>query len=127
MACRWLNLWKNEKGQSLVEFAIVVIPLLLLVLGIVEFGWLFNGQIVLTSSAREGARVAAVGGTETEIKLAVTEHVSGSAVSVADGSVNISKVGEKVTVTVGGQIEPLVGFFVHNAVNLTAEAVMRNE
>lgn len=51
---------KSESGQSLVEFALIVPILIILLFGIIEFGWLFNGQITVTSAAREGARTAAV-------------------------------------------------------------------
>jgi len=59
---RKLRLLKNEKGQSLVEFALVLPVLMMILLGIIEFGWLFNAQITLTSAAREGARVYAIEG-----------------------------------------------------------------
>ena len=51
---------KNEKGQSLVEFALVVPMLLLLVIGIAEFGRAWMTQNILTGAVREAARIAAV-------------------------------------------------------------------
>ena len=52
--------WKNERGAAAVEFALVF-PLLILVLfGIIEFGAMFNAQLLVTSAARESARVMAV-------------------------------------------------------------------
>ena len=53
---------KNEKGQSLVEFAIAVPLLLLLVIGIAEFGRAWMTQNILTGAVREAARVAVVPG-----------------------------------------------------------------
>jgi Flp pilus assembly protein TadG len=44
----------------MVEFAIVVIPLLGLLFGIIEFGWSLNQQQDVRYGAREGARNAAV-------------------------------------------------------------------
>ena len=44
---------KNEKGQSLVEFALVVPLLLLLVIGIAEFGRAWMTKNILTGAARE--------------------------------------------------------------------------
>lgn len=73
-----VNKRKRESGQSLVEFALIVPLLILIVLGIIEFGWIFNGKITTTSAAREGARVAAVpAGTDVRIKSAVDNHISG--------------------------------------------------
>src|SRR5687767_11975706 len=50
--------WRSEKGTALVEAA-VTIPLLLLVsVGIFEFGRAYQTWQVITNAAREGARVA---------------------------------------------------------------------
>ena len=50
--------WRSEKGAALVEAA-VTLPLLLLVsVGIFEFGRAYQTWQVLTNAAREGARVA---------------------------------------------------------------------
>jgi Flp pilus assembly protein TadG len=51
---------ENEKGQSLVEFALVVPMLLVLVFGIAEFGRAWMTQNILTGAAREAVRLAAV-------------------------------------------------------------------
>lgn len=51
---------KNQKGATAVEFAIVVLLLLTLIFGIIEFSlFLFNKQ-VLTNACREGARTGVV-------------------------------------------------------------------
>jgi len=59
-AKRILNAVKNEKGQNLVEFALVVPLLLLLVIGIFEFGRAWMTQNILTGAAREAVRILAV-------------------------------------------------------------------
>jgi len=51
---------KNEKGQSLVEFALVVPLLLLLVVGIFEFGRAWMTKNIVTGAAREAVRIYAV-------------------------------------------------------------------
>src|SRR5687768_15766580 len=48
----------HERGQALVEFAAVLLPLLLIVVGIVQFGFLFGANVTLTNAAREAARAA---------------------------------------------------------------------
>lgn len=53
----------SDRGAAAVEFALVLPLLLLLVFGIVDFGRAYNMQIALTQGAREGVRVAALGGT----------------------------------------------------------------
>ncbi|HEY5436591.1 MAG TPA: TadE/TadG family type IV pilus assembly protein [Candidatus Limnocylindrales bacterium] len=51
---------RAEEGQGLVEFALVLTPLLLLLLGIVQFGFIFNTYITVTSAAREAARSGSI-------------------------------------------------------------------
>jgi hypothetical protein len=51
---------KKDRGANLVEFAILMPLLLLLLIGIVEFGWVFAQNLDVRHGAREGARLAAV-------------------------------------------------------------------
>lgn len=51
---------KREKGQALLEFALVLPMLLLIVCGILDFGWIYYNQLAIANSAREGARFAVV-------------------------------------------------------------------
>lgn len=51
---------RGDAGASLVEFAFVAPFLLLLLLGIIEFGYLFGQNNEIRHAAREGARYAAV-------------------------------------------------------------------
>src|SRR5262245_37924584 len=48
---------RSERGAELIEFALVLPLLLLVVLGIVDFGFVFQRLEVVTNAAREGARV----------------------------------------------------------------------
>jgi Flp pilus assembly protein TadG len=54
------NIRRNEKGQAMVEFAIVLPILLVLVFGIIQFGITFNHYLTLTDAVRVGARQASV-------------------------------------------------------------------
>lgn len=49
-----------SRGQALVEFAIVVMPLILIVVGIIQFGLLYGAHVTLTNAAREGARAGTI-------------------------------------------------------------------
>jgi Flp pilus assembly protein TadG len=53
---------RSERGAAAVEFALVMPLLFLLVFGIIEFGFIFNKELGVTHSAREGARVYALNG-----------------------------------------------------------------
>jgi Flp pilus assembly protein TadG len=50
----------QPRGQALVEFAAVLLPILLVVVGIIQFGLLFNANVTITNAAREGARAATI-------------------------------------------------------------------
>ncbi len=57
--------WHSERGAELIEM-VVVLPLLLLVLfGIIDFGFMFQRYVVLTNAAMEGARVGILPGYDT--------------------------------------------------------------
>lgn len=66
---------RGEDGAALVEFALIAPLLILLVLGIVEFGWLFGQYNDVRHGAREGARFAAVNGGNVD---AITARVCSS-------------------------------------------------
>jgi Flp pilus assembly protein TadG len=97
---------EGERGQSVVEFGLVVVVLLLLVAGIVDFGRLLNAWIVVGASAREAARQAAVGRstaavTATARSFALVPGLDPGTVTVAlSYSASPPKAGDAVTVTV---------------------------
>jgi Flp pilus assembly protein TadG len=56
-----------EHGAELIEMAVVTPILLLLVMGIVDFGFMFQRYVVLTNAAVEGARVATLPGYDPTV------------------------------------------------------------
>lgn len=50
----------HPEGQALVEFAIVLLPVMLILVGIIQFGLLFGANVALTNAAREGARAGTI-------------------------------------------------------------------
>jgi TadE-like protein len=53
-----LRRWRSDSGAELIEFALAFPLLLLVVFGIIDFGFLFQQYEVVTNAAREGARIA---------------------------------------------------------------------
>jgi Flp pilus assembly protein TadG len=51
---------KNERGQTMTEFAFVLPILLVLLFGIIQFGIVFNNYVALTDAARAASRKGAV-------------------------------------------------------------------
>lgn len=47
---------RNHEGQALVEFALILPIALLILMGIIQFGFLFSGQIGVINAVREAAR-----------------------------------------------------------------------
>jgi len=54
------TLVSDERGQAAVEFALILPILMALLLGIIQFGIVFNNYVTITDAARAGARKAAV-------------------------------------------------------------------
>jgi Flp pilus assembly protein TadG len=88
------RLGRREKGQALVEIALILPVFLLLLLGIVQFGSVFRDYIALTDATRVGARQAAVARSIQPESARVPNVIS----KVEKAAVNLDKT--KMTVTV---------------------------
>jgi Flp pilus assembly protein TadG len=72
---------RNQQGQSMTEFALVLPILAMLLFGVIQFGIVFNNYITLTDAVRAGARKGAVarhlsnppGAVETTVRDAATD------------------------------------------------------
>ncbi len=60
-------LQRTRTGQSLAELALIMPLLLLMVLGVIDFGRLFGSYIALQNASREGARFASLYSTTVTI------------------------------------------------------------
>lgn len=123
----------KKRGQAMVEFALVLPILLIILLGIMEFGLVFHEYLVVTHAAREGARVAVLGGTDTEISSAVTRAADsidrGSLTTTIAPGVRVR--GNQVTVQVTNPV-PLVtplfsAIFPQNPFPVSGISIMRVE
>jgi Flp pilus assembly protein TadG len=82
---------RDDSGQALVEFALVLPMLLLLVFGIIEFGRAWNARQVLTDAAREGTRTMVVSEilpTDASVALAEASIRQGVRMALARGSLD---------------------------------------
>ena len=67
---------RSEKGAALLEAAITVPIILLISVGIFEFGRAYQTWQVLTNAAREGARMAVISGsTDTDVATRVRNYM----------------------------------------------------
>ncbi len=60
---------RAEAGQALTEFALLAPLLLLMLFGVIQFGFTLSGQIGLTNATREAARYAATVPTATSCQV----------------------------------------------------------
>jgi len=99
MSRRW-RWWRDEDGAELVEFAFVLPTLLLLIVGVVDFGLLFQKYEVVTNAAREGARVAILPGYGTaDVTARVNQYLTTGGLN---GTATVS-VGAPQALSVGSQ------------------------
>jgi len=95
---------RDEKGQAMAEFAIVLPVLCLVFFGIFQFGVLFNNYVTLTDAVRAGARTAAVSRDDADPVGAATTAVRNSSADLNQSSLNVTvtsswTAGSDVTVT----------------------------
>jgi Flp pilus assembly protein TadG len=95
---------RSERGQTMVEFTIVLPIFLMLVLGVAQLGVAFNNYITITDAARAGARQGAVSRTLPDPTGATTSRVRSSAANLDQAKLTVSVAspwtqGSDVTVT----------------------------
>ena len=94
---------RDQEGAAAVEFAIVAIVLIMLLTGIVQFGFTFFQYLEIVHAAREGARWASLGLDEGSVSDGETVRgrtaaaAPGLSTALTDDQIDISEV------TVGGQ------------------------
>lgn len=136
---------RDERGQALVEFALVAPVLLLLVLGILDFGRALNYYNQESQLVGQGARAAAVncnpdgtcGSTQVtgaSIQTQLAENYASGELnkktSVCISLPNGSNVGQPVKVTASYQFKflPLIGAAVGSpSITITASQTERQE
>ena len=117
---------RDESGAAAVEFALVFPMLMLVLFGIIEFGAMYNAQLMITGAAREGARSMAISGDPVTAKLDTLEAATG--VSLAAAEVSFSRatcaIGQDVSVVITHKQHFLTGMF-GATVDLTGKATRR--
>jgi Flp pilus assembly protein TadG len=132
-----LTRYRSEDGQAITEFALVLPILMALLLGIIQFGIVFNNYITLTDATRAGAREAATsrfrndGGASA--KTVVEKSAQGLNKAVLDPTIQITAApdwkttGNTVTVTASYPYKINILGLVIKAGNLTSTTKERLE
>lgn len=102
----------EDRGASLVEFALVAPLLFALLFGMIEFGWAFAQNLDVKHTAREAGRLAAVDSTEAEIE----SRVCNNDLLDSDNVQQIVRsgdtaVGGEATLTVSADLKQITGMF----------------
>ncbi|OEF99517.1 hypothetical protein BHF71_08850 [Vulcanibacillus modesticaldus] len=129
---KWLR--GKEEGQSLVEFSLVFPILLILLLGIIEFGQIFYSYLTIQNASRDGARYGSVWVTDTEIETIVlqkTKSLDQTSLTVTiSPAPNLRTSGGQIKVTIDYSltiIAPIWRDILPNPFPISAETVMRLE
>lgn len=121
---------KNDKGQGLVEFALILPIFLLIFVAIVDFGWVIFVKTNVNNAAREGARYYAVNEDSSEAAAVAANYLSflnDSSIDVSIQRVPLSNNNEAGICTVKTSVRPLVGLIFSQPIAVQSSAQMRLE
>ena len=134
----------GERGAELIEMAVALPLLLLVTMGIVDFGFLFQRYMVLTNAAMEAARIAVLPGySATDIRQRASAYAQAGGVP---GTVTVTSASVSLPSPAGGSgpgvrgvvsheyryryIGPVLGLFGGtslDSVRLTAQSTVRRQ
>jgi Flp pilus assembly protein TadG len=137
--------FRSQKGAALLEAAITIPLILMICVGIFEFGRAYQTWQVLTNASREGARAAVISGTkDTDVTTRVRNYMQGGALpNYATATVTITHnvpltgadTATRVQIDYPFQfivLQPVVRLVVPNAttgapITMHSSSLMRNE
>jgi Flp pilus assembly protein TadG len=108
----------RDRGIATLEFVIIMPVLLILLFGVMEYGWMLTKSGEIVNAAREGARAGArVDATNAEINAVVDARMADAGMGGVGYTTTITNavaIGDPVTVQISvpydGAVE-LIGFF----------------
>lgn len=135
---------RGERGAALLEAAVTIPIILLVSVGIFEFGRAYQTQQVLTNAAREGARLAVLEGpTDADVRTRVNAYLTGGGLtSLSDSNIQVNRLvplngatASQITITYPFQfmvLNPVVRLVAPTSktgqdIQMSAAALMRNE
>ena len=124
----------KENGQAVVEAALVIPLIIIMICGMIDFGWIFYNQLLINNCSREGARYAIVNSGSADLLSDVTDQVHSVYARNDDDDITvtvqvINGTDMKVTVTsVVKILTPIAGIFTEDQqIVLSSTSVMRIE
>lgn len=98
----------RENGAALVEFAVLLPLLIMVVLGIVEFGFALSQELDVRHGAREATRMIATDDYDLVTACNRMNLASGATITLAGAGAGV---GGEATVTVQAPLQTITGFF----------------
>jgi Flp pilus assembly protein TadG len=129
-----LRRMKDEKGQALTEFALVLPILLFLIMATIQFGFALNSYLVLTGLARDAARVGSVTNDDSEIHRTIQQNnptLDASKISITiSPSESARHRGDQIQISLKYPVPiivPLIGSITGDELLLSTSITMRVE
>ncbi len=94
----------KSRGQSLVEFALALPILLVIFLGIIQYGFMLYQKGLLTDIARDGARAAALYGTADSACKVIAKRGQDLGLPGIKGTISFDASDAKAALSFNGQI-----------------------
>lgn len=131
------RLLRSERGQTMVETAIVLPIVVFMLVAMVDAGRVFHAWLVVTNSAREGARAGATGQSADVVETRIEASMNGWLCDGADPDTTCSDNGNiqgtsgtALQIQVSREVtllSPLIAALWGNTVTLTGDATMQLE
>lgn len=121
---------KSEKGQSLVEFALILPVLVVLLLGVVDFGRVFHTYLTIDHAGREAARAASIGKSGLEAEQVAVASASSINLTLDHVVVNKGESGSDAEVIISypfSFMTPFISDFFSGNYEINNTTVMRVE
>ena len=128
----------TNRGQALIEFAMVVPLLAILLFGIIQYGFIFSAYMTLRHSAHQTARTLSLPNSDTNAanayliaSRAITPLTSANLGTPTVSVATVSKANDSISVQLSYGLPLIIRYVVPNAVGntltLTAQATYRTE
>jgi Flp pilus assembly protein TadG len=135
--------WSDDRGATMVEFALITFMYLILLFSVVEMGRMLIVYTALSNAAHAGTRYAIVHGSDltsgasgpgntTAVQTAVSNFAAAGLLNTSSLNTSVTyspnnKPGSTVTVTVTYTYDPLLGYFstiLNKTLGSTSEGVI---
>ena len=120
---------RGERGQAMVEAALVFPLLLMVAVGLVQLALFYHAPAVTTGAAQDGARVAAAADTTVEDGLARARVLLQAGLGATGQSMDVEGIdlGDAVVFRIQGRLRTVIPWVADATLPLGAQAVISKE